>query len=48
MWTGSNVPDEIYISKRIIKGTIIEGDSKIEQYEKQNDKFLKAIVDGVK
>ena len=46
--TGSNVPDEIYISKRIIKGTIIEGDSKIEQYEKQNDKFLKAIVDGVK
>jgi len=42
-----DMPDNIYISKRVIKGTIIETEPKVNEYELAADKYLESIKQEV-
>ena len=43
--TGNNIPKNIYISKRIIKDTLIELEGDVKFYEQASDDFLKKLIE---
>lgn len=47
-YKGKKMPENFYISKRIIKDTIIETDKNIDIYNKASDKMLKKIIKSIK
>ena len=43
--TGNNIPKNIYISKRIIKDTLIELEGDVKFYEQASDDFLNKLIE---
>lgn len=42
--TGDKLPQNLYISKRVIKGTLIEAKDNVTVYEDASDKFLESLT----